>query len=70
MISIRIDVYKDRCIVSKPESKKNLEQSSLDNITQGVTDFTKHIKETCGIICRRFVSQLQTIGLDCVAWIE
>jgi transposase len=49
MISIGIDVHKNRCVATiKQESKRKLEQSSFDNTTQGITNFILHVKKTYG----------------------
>jgi len=49
MISIGIDVHKNRCVATiKQESRRKLEQSSFDNTTHGITSFILHIKRTYG----------------------
>ena len=49
MISIGIDVHKNRCVATvKKDTRKKLEQSSFENTTHGITGFIKHVKKTYG----------------------
>lgn len=49
MISIGIDVHKNKCVATvKQGSKKKLEQSSFENTTHGIMRFIRHIKKTYG----------------------
>jgi len=49
MISIGIDVHKNKCVATiKQESRRKLEQSSFDNTKQGITNFILHVKKTYG----------------------
>ncbi len=48
MISIGINIHKKKCVATKQESRKKLEQTSFDNTTNGIMGFIKHIKKTYG----------------------